>query len=181
MIMEDKKDCIYTMVSVNSVINSTSTNPMTNPIYLEIPNGLNYKNCEFDEAFIVVRIPQTLELAQLPTSFQIIVNQGNMKYFGDNVTTTNVVGVFLIDSTTQLRLTGNNDLFSYTYKLNGRIKLDNVNNNLQLGIVGRVIGSLPGVNELFSNDLYRNGLYFVNFDWNVANSYFALYLKLKFW
>lgn len=179
--MEDRKDYIYTLVSLNSVINSTSTNKLTNPIYLEIPNGLKYKNCEFDEGFIVIRIPQTLQIPQLPTSFQIIVNQGNLKYFGDNVTTTNVVGVFLIDSTTQLALAGNNDLFSYSYKLNGRIKLDNVNNNLQLGIVGRVIGSTPGVNELFSTDVYRNGLYFVNFDWNVTNAYFALYLKLKFW
>lgn len=183
--MEERRDEIYQIISINSVINyrnglTAFTPQTTNPINIEIPNGPRYKSCEIEEGFIVVRVPQTYQLTQLPTSFQLIVSQGNMKYFGDNVTTTNAVGVFLIDIKTQIALSGNNDLISYSFKLLHKVKLENVNNNIQIGIVGRVIdATFPTNNELFTQEVYRNGLYYVNFTWNPTNCYFAVYMKLK--
>lgn len=171
---------LYYYFSVNSQINASATQKVTNPIDLEIPKG-KWTDCCIEEGFIVVRIPQGYQLSQLPTSFQIIAYNGTSNYVGDNNTNTDIVGVFLIDQRTDIALAGNNDLYSYSFKLLDKVKLSNVNNNLKLAIVGRVINAtFPTTNELFANETYKNGLYFLNWTWSAVNCYSALYLKIKF-
>lgn len=171
-----KKQIVF---SLNSQINSTLSNKVPNPFNIEIPNG-NWRECIIEEGFVVVRIPQGYQLPQLPTSFQLISFSGTGDYLGDNLTSTSNAGVFLIDQRTDIPLAGNNDLYSYSFKLLNSVVLTNVSSNISFCLVGRVINAtFPTTNELFINKQYNNGLYFVNFDWNATNTYFAIYLKLK--
>lgn len=176
--MKSEKKLYYTF-SLNSSINSALTTKVENPINLEISNG-RWNEVIIEEGFIVIRCPQTYELSQLPTSFQIISFQGTSDYVGDNITASDTIGVFLVENSVTIPLAGNNDVYSYTYKLLNKIVLNNVNNNMQLHIVGRVVNAtFPTTNELFENRQYKNGLYYVNFNWNATGCYFAIYLKMK--
>lgn len=171
---------LYYTFSLNSQINNTSTNQVTNPINLEIPQG-KFVECCIEEGFIVVRTPQTYQLSQLPTSFQLVAFQGTSDYVGDNLTSSDNAGVFLIDNSVTIPLSGANDVYSYSFKLLEKIKLTNVNSNLRIAIVGRVINAtFPTTNELFENRVYKNGLYYTNFNWNQTGCYFAVYFKIKF-
>jgi hypothetical protein len=171
---------LYFYFSVNSQINATATNKINTTFDLEIPKG-KWTDCCIEEGFVVVRIPQSYQLTQMPTSFQLIAYNGTNNYIGDNQSNTDIVGVFLIDVRTDISLSGNNDLYSYSFKLLEPVKLANVNNNLKLALVGRVINAtFPTTNELFVNEQYKNGLYFMNWSWNPTNCYSACYMKIKF-
>lgn len=179
MIQEKLEDEKYFVFSLNSQIYYQGDGD-DNVINLEIPKG-NWKECCIQEGFIVVRIPEGYQLSQLPTSFQLVCFQGTSQYYTDgNNSPTNIVGVFFIDSRTAIPLAGATDLFSFGYKLMSKVKIQNISNNMQIAIVGRVIdATFPNVTDLFSDKMYRSGLYYVNLKWFAVKCYFALYLKMK--
>jgi hypothetical protein len=85
-----------------------------------------------------------------------------------------------IDSRTDIPLAENNDIYSYGFKLLSPIFLKNVSSNIQFSVVGRVINpTFPTTNELFENKQYKNGLYFLNFNWSANLCYSAVYFKIN--
>lgn len=176
MYSDNKKTIFF---SVNSQVNNSSTNQVQNPINIELPNGF-WREVIIEEGFVVVRFPQGYQLSQLPTSFQLLSSVGTSDYLGDNLSATDNVGVFFIDSRTDIPLAGNNDIYSYGFKLLSPIFLKNVSSNIQFSVVGRVINpTFPTTNELFENKQYKNGLYFLNFNWSANLCYSAVYFKIN--
>lgn len=176
MYADNKKTIFF---SVNSQINNSSTNKVTNPINIEIPNGF-WKEVIIEEGFVVVRIPQSYQLSQLPTSFQLLSSVGTSDYLGDNLSATDNVGVFFIDSTTDIPLAGANDIYSFGFKLMNPVFLKNVASNIQLSVVGRVLNAtFPTTDELFENRQYKSGLYYLNFNWSANLCYSAVYFKIN--
>lgn len=167
------------ILSLNSVINSSSSLPIENPINIELPNGF-WKEVIIEDGFVIVRVKQTYALTMLPTSFQILSSAGASDFLGDNLSATDSVGAFLIDQRTDTIFAGANDIFTYSFKLLSPIILKNLSGNFQISLVGRLINpSFPTTNELFSNRTYRNGLYYLNYQWNPGNDgYFSFYFKI---
>lgn len=165
----------YLIFSINSQTNTS----IDQPINLEIDN--KWSECLIESGFIIIRTDDANNMMTIPASFQLLSYSGNRDYIGDNLTANDSVGVFTLEE--RINIPGSiPNLISFTYKLLDEVYLNNINNtNLKFAIVGRLINPVfPTNNEIFTNMQYKNNLYFANLKWNAtANSYIALYLKLK--
>ena len=195
---EEEKDNII-VIHVNSYLNSVykmidedffgnlitrQNNYISNPIKIDIPNNI-YKKCKID-GNIILRTKSGYDQPEIPYNFFIVANQGNRKYFNENLKSCNVIGSFTLVNSSAIKLiypTGNLDLNVYTYKIMEKITLTNVSNNISLSIKAYAInGYWRDDKELLLKELDNAEMCFVNFTWNSLDPscMFEINMKLKF-
>lgn len=196
---KENKDYII-VIHVNSYLNSIykmlddslfgniytrQNNYISNPIKIDIPNNNVFKKCKID-GNIILRTKSGYDQPEIPYNFFIITNQGNRKYFNENLKSCNVLGSFTLVNSSSIKLiypNNNLDLNVYTYKIMEKTQLTNVSNNISLSIKAHALNNYwRNDQELLIKENDSAEMYFVNFTWNSLDPscMFEINMKLKF-